>query len=387
MKIAVVTGTRAEYGLFYWLLKAIQNDSRFALCLCVTGAHLSPEFGMTYREIIEDGFEISENIEILMSSDTPVSIAKSTALAVMGFAEAFARQKPDLVMVLGDRYEALGAAQAAMFSKIPIAHLHGGETTEGALDESIRHAITKMAHLHFPATENYRKRVIQLGEDPEHVFNVGALGVESIKKTTLLSRSELQDTISVDLSHPFFLVTYHPVTLNLAEQVQGMQALLRALSEFDGHNLIITFPNADTGGRQLIEAVQAYRDGAPERVYLTESLGRLRYLSAMHHCLAVIGNSSSGIIEAASMGVPAVDIGSRQLGRDRAESVIHAAPDEESIRQAIKHAIALNESKARIDNPYDGGETSALILERLALINLSDLPNKRFFNLNFNLVY
>lgn len=379
LKIAVVTGTRAEYGLFYWLFKAVENNPALELCLLVTGTHLSPEFGLTYTEIEEDGFEIAEKIEILMSSDSPIAIAKSAALAVMGCAEAFSRQQPDILLLLGDRYEALAAAQAAMFLRIPIAHLHGGETTEGAIDESIRHAITKMSHLHFTATAAYRQRVIQMGEDPKRVFDVGALGVESIKRTELLTQDELQSSLDFDFTSPYFLVTYHPVTLDPIEHETGIRCLLGVLSEYVDFNLIITYPNADAGGRDLIEFVKALDKCGTQQVLLVKSLGRIRYLSAMKYATAVIGNSSSGIIEAASMGVPAVDIGTRQMGRERASSVIHADVDPDSIRSAIQCAVDLSRDKVEFVNPYDGGQTASRILNALTSADLKVLSRKQFF--------
>ncbi len=381
MKVCVVTGTRAEYGLFYWLLKALDDDPCFELQLIVTGMHLSPEFGSTYREIERDGFTINDKIEILLSGDSPVAITKSTGLALMGFAESFKTLQPDLVMLLGDRFEALGAAQAAMFANLPISHLHGGEATEGLIDEAVRHCISKMSHLHFASTEVYRKRLIQMGEQPNRVFNVGALGVESATKTTLMSKADLESSINFDLGERFFLVTYHPVTLDLNEQQDGVEALFDAMDSFPEIKVLITFPNADTFGRQLIDMVKGYAEKHPGRVYLTESLGRVRYLSALEHCCCVIGNSSSGIIEAPSFDVATVDIGSRQQGRVRAESVIHSGNTQDEIEAAIQKGLALdkNVEPTVFNNPYDGGTTSESIVELLKQTSLKDILKKRFY--------
>lgn len=383
MKVCVVTGTRAEYGLFYWLLKALDADPFFDLQLVVTGMHLSPEFGSTYQEIERDGFTIHDKVEILLSGDSPVAITKSTGLALMGFAETFKNLQPDLVMLLGDRFEALGAAQAAMFANLPIAHLHGGEATEGLIDEAVRHSISKMSHIHFAATDIYRKRLIQMGEQPDSVHNVGALGVESATKTSLMTKAELEASIDFNLGERFFLVTYHPVTLDVNEQQVGVEALFEAMDSFPDIKVLITFPNADTFGRQLIDMVKGYAQSHPDRVYLTESLGRVRYLSALEHCCCVIGNSSSGIIEAPSFDVATVDIGSRQQGRVRAESVIHSGNTKAEIETAIQKGLSLdkNTQPEVFNNPYDGGKTSESIIEILKNTPLSDILRKRFYEL------
>ncbi|UAA39149.1 UDP-N-acetylglucosamine 2-epimerase (hydrolyzing) [Paraneptunicella aestuarii] len=383
MKVCVVTGTRAEYGLFYWLLKALDADPFFELKLIVTGMHLSPEFGSTYREIEADGFIIHDKVDIHLSGDSPVDVSKSTGLALAGIAESFRNLQPDLVILLGDRFEALGAAQAAMFANIPIAHLHGGEATFGAMDESIRHAISKLSHIHFPATETYRKRLIQMGELPENVHHVGALGVESATKTERMSLSELEASIQFDLGERFFLVTYHPVTLDAKGQQEGMESLLNALDCFPDVKVLLTFPNADTYGRQLINKVKEYAQNNPERVYLTESLGRVRYLSALAHCGCVIGNSSSGIIEAPSFKVATVNIGSRQQGRVCANSVLHCDNTQHDIESAIKEAMKLRASGelSSLQNPYDGGSSSEKIVSVLKSVSLSSLTKKYFYDL------
>ena len=375
-----------EYGLFYWLLKALDADPFFDLQIVVTGMHLSPEFGSTYQEIERDGFVISDKVESLLSGDSPSAIAKSTGLVVSGVADSLQRIKPDLVLLLGDRFEALGATQAAMLSNLPIAHIHGGEATFGAIDDSIRHAITKMAHVHYTATESYRQRVIQLGEHPDSVVNVGAPGVESAVRTELMTQSELEASIQFSLSDKFFLVTYHPVTLDLDEQIAGIEAMLEALGEFTAYKVLITFPNADTFGRQIVAKMKQYAEKNAERVLLIESLGRVRYLSALKYCSCVIGNSSSGVIEAPTFEVPTVDIGTRQAGRVRADSVLNCGTDKDEIASTIESA--LNMSKVRngtgknaFDNPYFGGNTSNRIVESLKKLDLKGVLKKRFYDL------
>lgn len=359
-RIAVFTGTRAEYGLLYWLMQEIAADPALELRLIVSGTHLSPEFGLTHRQIEQDGFHIDERIEMLLSSDTAVGVVKSMGVALLGMADALTRLQPDLLVILGDRYEALAVAQAAMIMRIPIAHLHGGEITEGAYDDAIRHAITKLGYLHFTANETYRQRVIQLGEQPERVFNVGAVGLDHITRTPLLSRDELQDSLGFKLGRPFFVVTYHPVTLFAEPAVETFQALLRALDDYPEHQVILTYPNADDGGRQLIPLLEHYAASQPERVLAIPSLGYRRYLSAVKHCAVVIGNSSSGIIEVPSLMVPTVNIGRRQKGRMAAASVLHCEPDHLSLTAAIEQALSPMPTGA-FANPYGMGKASARI--------------------------
>ena len=322
-KVAVFTGTRAEYGLLYWLLKELQSAEDIELQLIVSGMHVSTEFGLTYHQIQNDGFDIDEKVEILLSSSTAVGTAKSIGLGVIGFAEALSRLSPNLVIILGDRFEALSMAQTAMVMRVPILHLHGGEISEGAIDDSIRHAISKMSFLHCVSTETHRQRVIQLGENPNKVYNVGALGLEHIERTNLLSLKNLASSLQFDLKRPFFLVTYHPATLEIESSEEVFSQLLSALNSFLGYQIILTYPNADEGGREIIELLEQYAYQQPKRVFAIKSLGQLRYLSALKYCTAVIGNSSSGIIEAPSFGIPTVNIGSRQHGREVAETIIH----------------------------------------------------------------
>jgi len=385
-KIGVVTGTRAEYGLLYWLMKEIQADEELQLQLMVTGMHLSPEFGLTYRLIEQDGFLIDEKIEMLLSSDTPSGIAKSLGLATIGFADAYARLQPDIVVLLGDRYEILAAAQAALIARIPIAHISGGETTEGVIDEAIRHAVTKMSQFHFVGAEEYRKRVIQLGESPDQVFNFGDVGLDNINRLKLLSKEELEASIDFPLGDTTFLVTYHPVTLSEKSPVEAVEALFAALDQFPEAKIIITKPNADTGGRVIIEMIDKYAAKQPERVYACTSLGQIRYLSAMKYASIVIGNSSSGIVEAPAMKVPTVNIGNRQAGRLKAESIIDCAESEEAIAGAIAKALspAFREQTARVISLYGAGNTSKAIKETLKHAELGNVITKKFYDIPFH---
>jgi len=380
-KICVVTGTRAEYGLLYWLMKEIQADCDLQLQLVVTGMHLSPEFGLTYRTIEADGFSIDAKVEMLLSSDTPAGIAKSIGLGVIGFADALERLKPEVIVVLGDRYEILAAAQAALVARVPVAHIHGGETTEGAIDESIRHAITKMSQLHFVAAERYRTRVIQLGEHPDRVFNVGALGIENISRLQLLDKSQMEQSINFELGASCFMVTYHPATLGATSSQCAMQALLDALDHFPEARIIITKPNSDTDGRVLGEMIDEYALHNKERVVVFTSMGQLRYLSALRHVDAVIGNSSSGIIEAPSCHTPTVNIGDRQSGRLRASSIVDCQETTESIVAAINEVISpsFREKAGQAVSVYGDGDSASQIKNHLKQAKLS--TTKCFYDL------
>ncbi len=380
-KIAVFTGTRAEYGLLYWLMKDIQAAEGLDLQLLASGAHFSPEFGFTYQQIEADGFIIDEKVETLLSSDSSAGVAKSIGLGVIGFTDALLRLAPDALVILGDRFEALAAAQTAMILRIPVIHLHGGEISEGAYDDAIRHAITKLSHYHCTSMEAYRQRVIQLGEAPERVFNVGALGLDHLNRGQMLSLDALSTSLNFSLHSPFFVVTYHPVTLADEEAIASFQALLDALEAFPQHQVILTYPNADDGGRQIIPMLDAYAAAQPERVLAISSLGQQRYLSAVKHAAAVIGNSSSGIIEVPSFDVPTVNIGARQQGRVAAKSVIHCSPNAVAIKNSITHA--LNQSYKRdgdvIINPYGEGNSSEQIIQLLRILPLKVM--KTFYDL------
>lgn len=363
-KICVVTGTRAEYGLLKPVIERVCKDNELELQLVVTGMHLSPEFGLTYQEIEADGYPITDKVEMLLSSDSNVGITKSMAVALMGFADSFERLKPDIVVILGDRYEMLMAASAAMIAKIPIAHIHGGELTEGAYDDAIRHSITKMSQLHFASTEEYRKRIMQLGETPENVYNVGALGVENIKKVSLWSQEQLEENIQFEFYDNTVMVTYHPVTLdNLSSQKQ-FDNLLKVMDKHPELRIIFTKANADTDGRIINQMIDEYVDKNKERCIAFASLGQVRYLSALQFCKAVIGNSSSGIIEVPSFQKPTVNIGNRQQGRIAAESVIHCGYSCDEIEAAIKKALSVNFNIRikKCKNPYEGIDTSSTII-------------------------
>ena len=383
-KIAVFTGTRAEYGLLYWVIKGLQEATEVELQLYVGGMHLSPEFGYTIEQIEKDGFFVNERMEFLLSSDSPVGITKSMGLALINSAEVLERNKPDLIVLLGDRFESMAVAQAAMVACIPIAHIHGGETTEGLIDEAVRHSITKMSHLHFPATEGYKKRIQQLGETPERIFNFGAPGIDSIIKLELLKREELTKALGFSLDQPYFMVTYHPVTLEARGASDSLVNLLKVLDEYPNHQLIVTYPNADTHGRKLIEILDEYQNANPSRVLLTRSLGQLRYLSAMKYCDAVIGNSSSGLIETPTFNVPTVNIGNRQKGRIAGETVLHCDESIESIKDTISKAVSADfiEHCQKSSNPYGTGDSSGRIVEKLINYPLTGIVNKKFYDLS-----
>lgn len=380
-KICVVTGTRAEYGLLYWLMKDLQSDPGLELQLIVTGMHLSPEFGLTYKEI-EKEFVITRKIEMLLSSDTAVGISKSMGVAQISFAEAYEELKPDVVVVLGDRFEIFSAAAAAMISRIPIAHIHGGETTEGAFDEAIRHSITKMSHLHFVATEGYRQRVIQLGEDPEKVFNFGAPGLDSIQNLHLLSRDNLEKEIGFKLGKKNLLVTFHPVTLESNTAQEQFQQLLRALDGLNDTKMIFTKANADTDGREINAMIDEFVAARPDKTIAFASLGQLRYLSALQYIDAVVGNSSSGLIEAPSFKIGTINIGDRQKGRIKAASVIDCAPEANAISNAIQQLYSADyrQSLGDISNPYGTGGASKKIADVLRTHSLQHILKKHFFD-------
>ena len=382
-KICVITGTRAEYGLLYWLIKEIEADDSLELQLIVTGMHLSPEFGLTYKEI-EKEFKIDKKIEMLLSSDTAVGVSKSMGLAQISFAEAYEELKPDIVVVLGDRYEIFSAVSSAMIARIPVAHLHGGETTEGAYDESIRHSITKMSHLHFTATEVYKKRVIQLGENPQRVFNVGGLGIDNIKKLKLLSKEEFEASIDFKLNKKNILVTFHPVTLENHTSKEQFQELLDAIDELDETNIIFTKANSDTDGRVINQMIDEYVAKNSKKAVAFTSLGQLRYISALQFVDAVVGNSSSGLLEAPSFKIGTINIGDRQKGRIKADSVIDCKPNKYDIKEAFKklYSTDFQNSLKSVKNPYGGGGASKKIKEIIKNISLKDILKKTFCDIN-----
>ena len=334
-KICVVTGTRAEYGLLRWVMDGIQKSPKLELQVVATGMHLSPEFGLTFREIEKEGFQIDKKVEMLVSSDTKVGLSKSMGLGLVGFADAFEDLKPDCVLVLGDRFEIFSVAAAAMIARIPMAHLHGGEATEGLIDEPIRHSITKMSHLHFVATEEYRNRVIQLGENPDCVFLVGGLGIDNIIKMNLQNIDELEKALDFKFGEKNLLVTFHPVTLEESTSENQMEELLLALDELKDTHIIFTMPNADTDGRIIFNLIEEFVAEHPQSKAFT-SLGQLRYLSCIKHVDGVVGNSSSGLIEVPSFNKGTINIGDRQRGRVKANSVIDCEPSKKSILKAFR---------------------------------------------------
>lgn len=387
-KVCVVTGTRAEYGLLKPLIDKVHKAEDLQLQLVATGMHLSTEFGLTYHEIEEDGFPITYKIEMLLSSDTSVGITKSMGIALIGFAEYFEVYKPDIVIILGDRYEMLMAASAAMTARIPIAHIHGGELTEGLIDEAIRHSITKMSHLHFTTTEEYKNRVIQLGEQPKTVYNVGALGVENIKTVDLMDKFILEQNLGFKFSPTTILVTFHPVTLENVTAEQQFGNILQVLNAHNDISVIFTKANSDTNGRIINQMIDDFVHSNEARCIAFTSLGQLRYLSALQFCSAVVGNSSSGIIEVPSFGIPTVNIGDRQKGRVHSKTVIDCGNSVQEIDLALNKALSheFNREISGYKNPYEGERTSDKIIEvlREALNNGIDIK-KKFYDVGIKL--
>ena len=381
-KICVVTGSRAEFGLLQNLMHDIKQASDLNLQVIATGMHLSPKYGFTYREIEAADFIIDHKIDMLLSSDSAPAVTKSVGLGTIGFADAYAALKPDILVLLGDRFEMLAAATAALIAGIPIAHLHGGEITEGAFDDAIRHALTKMSHLHFVANSEYRRRVIQLGEEPHRVFDVGGLGVDAIKRITLLDKKTLEDSLGFRFSERNLLVTFHPVTLANDSSVAQMTALLRALDAFPDAGLIFTLPNADNGNNELIALIEDYV-GKRWNAQAYTSLGQLRYLSCMQFVDGVVGNSSSGIAEAPSMQIGTVNIGDRQQGRLMAQSVISSDGEYKNILAALYKLFdaQFRKSLAHIHNPYGDGGASEKIVKVLASYPLEAILKKRFYDI------
>jgi UDP-N-acetylglucosamine 2-epimerase (non-hydrolysing) len=380
MKVAVFTGTRAEYGLLRWLMYDIQRSDSLELQLIVSGTHWAPSFGETWKEIVSDGFRIDERVEMLLASNTSSGVIKSMGLGMIGFADALERLRPNAMVVLGDRFETLAMTQACAVMRIPVVHIHGGEITEGAYDDAFRHAITKMSTLHFTSTSAYRQRVIQMGEAPDTVFHVGALGLDHLKRSGIAPLHSLQDSMRIDLSKPFALATYHPVTAAREDPAATAQAMLNALQAHD-LQVILTYPNADNGGQDIIAVLEAHASAYPDHVQLVPSLGSARYLTAMANASVVIGNSSSGIIEAPAFHIPTVNIGIRQQGRLAAASVIHCAPDQASISHSIEKAMssAFRDICQHAVNPYGAGDASSAVLRQLE--SWTPAPLKKFFDL------
>jgi len=382
--ICIVTGSRAEYGLLYCLMKEIYDDTSLELQIIATCMHLSPEFGLTYKLIENDGFHINKKVEMLLSSDTPTGISKSIGLAMIGFGEAYAELKPNIVVLLGDRFETLCAAIAACVDRIPIAHIHGGEITQGAIDEAFRHSITKMSHLHFTATDEYKKRVIQLGENPERVFNVGGLGIDNIKKLKLLNQKEFEHSIGFKLGTKNLLITFHPVTLEEASSKEQFKNLLDALGELQDTKFIFTKPNADTEGRIIIQMIDEYVSKNSHKSVAFINLGQLRYLSALQFVDGVVGNSSSGLTEAPTFKIGTINIGDRQKGRVKAESVIDCNPKKRSILIAAEklYSEEFQNNLINVTNPYGEGGATKKIMKVTRDKDLSGILKKRFYDID-----
>lgn len=381
-KIAVLTGTRAEYGLLYWIIKAIHKNPELELQLIVTGTHLSPEFGMTIKEIEKDGFPVAEKVEMLLSSDTEGAVAISMGIGMIGFAKAYERLMPDMLLVLGDRFEVLSAVSAAVPFKIPVAHIHGGESTEGAMDELFRHAITKMSHIHFPAASVYADRIIQMGEHPDSVFCFGAPGLDNIHKLHLIGKGRLSKELGLPNKRPWGIVTYHPPTLERISVKIQIKELLNAVEMFSDICWVFTMPNADTGSRTIINALKDYAQRHPDNARLFSSLGQKRYLSLLKCADIMLGNSSSGIIEAPSFGLPVVNIGDRQKGRLRALNIVDAPVcKKDKIVNAIRRALSkeFRDSLRGLKNPYGNGDASKRIVDVIKKVQLAKVVKKQFY--------
>ena len=384
-KICIITGSRADYGLLKWVMKGIKNDSELELLTIATGMYLSSDFGDTYKLIEEDGFQINYKVDMLSSFDTPEAITKSMGIGLIGFADALKDLKPDLIVVLGDRFEIFSAVSAALVARIPVAHIHGGETTEGAFDEAIRHSITKMSHIHFVAAEQYQQRVIQLGERPDSVFLVGGLGIDNINRLKLLDKEELENSLKFKLGFKNLLVTFHPVTLeNTTAEIQ-IKELLKSLSNLDDTKLIFTLPNADTDSRIIIKLIKefTYKNS---NAYFFKSLGQLLYLSCIKYVDGIVGNSSSGLLEVPSFKKGTINIGDRQLGRLQADSVINCKPNNDSISSAIEQLYSdhFQATLRKVENPYGNGGASEKVVKVIRKYQLNNIIKKTFYNLPLN---
>lgn len=383
-KICIFTGTRAEYGIMSRLFRMIADDPELQLQIIATNMHLSPEFGLTYKEIEADGFQIDKKVEMLLSSDTANGTVKSMGLATIGFADALEDLKPDLAVILGDRYEMLCAAQACLIYNIPIAHIAGGGITEGAYDDAIRHCITKMSHLHFTSTEEHRNRVIQLGEQPNRVFWSGSLGVNNIRNEEIMPLNELEDSIKFELGKKYLLITFHPTTMENGSAEDQCEALLNALSAINAeYQLLFTLPNSDTNGRIITAKVKEYVAKHPKTAFAITSLGKKRYYSALKYATAVIGNSSSGLIEAPIFNIPTLNIGNRQEGRTRCESIIDVPATYETIIEGLHKAIS-NEYKeiaAKVNSPYEKAGSVELVFNTIKSYPLDGITKKKFYDL------
>lgn len=381
-KICFFTGTRAEYGIMSRLMRMVADDEELCLQIIATNMHLSPEFGLTYKEIEADGFKIDKKVEMLLSSDTAVGTLKSMGLATIGFAEALEELKPDMAVILGDRYEMLAAAQSCLISRIPVAHLYGGEITEGAYDDAIRHAITKLSNLHFTSTEEYRNRVIQMGEQPSMVYNVGSLGVENITKEEIMPLEELEDSLGFKLGKKYVVVTFHPITMEQGTAVRQCNALLGALEQIiSDYKVLFTLPNSDSEGREVMKVIKSFVERHKDYCIAVTSLGKKRYYSALKYSSAVIGNSSSGLVEAPTFGIPTLNIGNRQKGRTKGTSVIDCEPTQEAIVKGLDKVLSEELAMLRTStNPYYKENTCQIIFDTLKNMDLSSLREKHFYD-------
>lgn len=382
-KVCIATSTRADWGLLSPLARALKERDDIKLQVLATNMHLDPQYGMTINEIEADGIEVDEKVEMMCDGDDELSRARAMARCLQGSAEAIAHLRPDLMVILGDRYEMLAIASAATIMKVPIVHIAGGEISEGAIDDSIRHAISKLSALHLTATEAYRKRVIQMGESPSKVINTGALGVYNIRHEEFMSKKELEESIGFNFGESALLVTYHPATLDDADTGKRCASLLKALDRFPESNVLITYPNNDAGSQTIIDMIEEYASGRPGRVKVVKSLGKKRYLSALKYVNAVVGNSSSGIVEVPSMGIPTVNIGIRQQGRICARSVIHCGDSSDEIYRAISYALSnFGQSLASsASNPYYKPNTLTKMVEAIANTPLTQLQTKHFYDI------
>ena len=384
-KICVYTSTRAEYGLLRNLIHQIHKSPELQLQLLVSGTHLVADHGMTIKEIFKDGFK-PECVDIEIIDDSSKGICHSMGIAVSKYGNFFTEHKPDILVLLGDRFEAFCCATAARVCCIPIAHIHGGETTQGAIDEAFRHSITKMAHFHFPCCEEYRCRIIQMGEQPGYVYNVGALGVENIRRLKFMARKDLEESMGFILDKPFFLVTFHPVTLEKNAFKEQFAQLLSALDQYSDHKFIFTGSNADTGGRMINQMQADYQKMHPDQCLVVQSLGYLRYLSAMKFCDAVIGNSSSGLLEAPVLNVPTINIGNRQKGRVRANSIVDCDPLKKAILAGLKMISnpSFQLKMVNMTTPFEKPDTANVIKKLLETADLKDILKKEFYDIEYN---
>ena len=366
--VMIVTGTRAEWGLLCPVAKALDKRENVKVSIVATNMHLEAAFGMTVDEIEADGFNIAARVPMLIEGDGEAAKVRAMARCLEGMVDVIKSLEPDCTLILGDRFEMLAVASASLLMRVPIIHIAGGETSEGAVDDAIRHSITKMSSLHLTATETFRKRIIKMGENPETVINTGAIGVYNILNEKLMTRSELEKSIGIDLSRDTILLTYHAATLDTANPAERFKAVIEAIDSFPELQVVVTYPNNDAGGRVIIDRIVEWQKRRPEQIKVIPSLGKTRYLSMLQFVKAVVGNSSSGLVEVPSAHVPTVNIGIRQQGRLAGESVFHASDDTESIKSALKKALSEEGQyiARRAENPYYKPDTLDIIVDAIA---------------------